>query len=232
MLKNFIEGNANIIYLTDNKQIFFKELLKAKNYNIIHLDFNSFIKKDGWNILDYPYQLYKNKEMENCLEYLKELSTHLLFADTQNEFWKKSANQLFIDLCLRLFEDEKEDINLLSVYNVLDYPYLDNYLKSTNSAYIKETDEVRAAIVSLLKQQLKTFISQKEDYLLTKTTFDLEKKPVIIIIEFNKEFNLSKKLVKSFLTELKYRLKDISKYKILLNNEIIKLSDIFDKNNS
>ena len=37
MLKNFIEGNANIIYLTDNKQISFKELLKEKNYNIIHL---------------------------------------------------------------------------------------------------------------------------------------------------------------------------------------------------
>ena len=126
--------------MTDPKGEIYKnhsEMLRAKGYKIVVLNFRDPAYGNAWNPLTLPYQLYKSGNFDKAIELLEDVSLNIIY-DPENKndpFWEKSSADYFSGLVLGLFDDAKEEqININSV-NYMSTVGEDTFATSN---YIKE----------------------------------------------------------------------------------------------
>ncbi len=203
--------------LTDPKGELYEgtgEMLKAKGYDLIVLNFRNPQKGNAWNPMTLPYQLYKNDNKDKAIELLDDLALNILYEENSGNadpFWEKTSADYFSGLALGLFEDapeEKININSISLTTTVGEEkcggstYVKEYfnMKDPNSpAYINASgtimapSETKGSIISVFKQKVKLFSSRENlSEMLSYSDFNLRsigEKPtaVFIIIQDEKK---------------------------------------------
>ena len=176
-------GESMII--TDPKGEIFKdhsELLKARGYKIIVLNFRNPDMGNAWNPLALPYQLYKSGNKDKAIELIDDVSNNILKGESSNDpFWENSAADYFAGCVLGLFQDAKEEeVNLNSI-NLMTTAGEDKF--GAGSTYIKEyfkmkgeqsqpyiyasntidsPNETKGSILSVFRQKIRLFSSREQ----------------------------------------------------------------------
>ena len=190
------------------------EMLRAKGYNIILLNFREPQKGNSWNPLALPYVLYKNGNKDKANELLDDLAKNILYdenAKNQDPFWENTSADYFSGLALGLFEDGKEEeINLNSI-NLMttvgeEKCGMSTYIKEyfgykdpASPAYISAVStilaptETKYSILSVFKQKIKIFSSRENlSEMLSYSNFDMKdigrkKTAVFIVVQDEKK---------------------------------------------
>ncbi|MDD3996011.1 MAG: type IV secretory system conjugative DNA transfer family protein, partial [Bacilli bacterium] len=101
-LVNILAKHGESMIITDPKgEIYRKnyEYLKAKNYNIVVLNFREPQKGNAWNPLTLPYDLYKSGNSDKSNELLRDLAINILSDEkTDDPFWQNTAADFFTGL--------------------------------------------------------------------------------------------------------------------------------------
>jgi len=242
IVKNIIDRKENLLILDSKEEYLntYYDLLKENNYNTIIINLRDLEKSCNWNPLDYPYKLYKEGYRDKAQEYLEKISKELFNDKDLDSYWVNNASNIFIGVCLSLFEDGKEDeINLNSVYSIINatengVDYLTEYfnMKDRNSAsYICASTTVLAprdtkgGILSTAKEKLRTYVSKEIlSKFLSKTTFNIEDiintRSAVIFIDKDEDKTLNT-LANVFIKELYSMLissHNKNKYHFILDN--------------
>ncbi len=171
--------------ITDPKGEIYKdhaELLKARGYKIIVLNFRNPDLGNAWNPLSLPYQLYKAGNVDKAVELVDDVAANILKGDSaQDPFWEDSASDYFSGCTLALFQDAKEEeVNLNSI-NFMTTTGEDKF--GAGSTYIKEyftmkgeqstpyvfasntinsPGETKGSILSVFRQKIRLFSSREQ----------------------------------------------------------------------
>lgn len=190
------------------------EMLKAKGYQILLLNFRDPQNGNAWNPMSLPYQIYKSGKQDKAIELLDDLALNILYDESNanaDPFWEKTSADYFSGLALGLFEDAKnEEININSI-NLMSTVGEDKFGGST---YIKEyfgmkdpasaaainafgtvtaPSETKGSILSVFKQKVKLFASRENlSEMLSYSDIDLssigkQKTAVFIVIQDEKK---------------------------------------------
>ena len=190
------------------------EMLRAKGYQILLLNFRDPQKGNAWNPMSLPYQIYKSGKQDKAIELLDDLALNILYDDSNanaDPFWEKTSADYFSGLALGLFEDAKEEeININSI-NLMSTVGEDKFGGST---YVKEyfgskdpgsaaainafgtvtaPNETKGSILSVFKQKVKLFASRENlSEMLSYSDIDLasigkRKTAVFIVIQDEKK---------------------------------------------
>ena len=184
MIKILAKAGESMV-LTDPKGELYEEtseMLRAKGYNIIVLNFRDPQKGNAWNPMRLPYDLYKNGNSDKAVELIDDLALNILYDEknTGDPFWEQSAASYFSGLALGLFEDATmEQINLNSMnlmsnlgeekfggpnnnyikeYFKLKDPAKPAYVNASGTVYAPE--ETKGGVLSTFKQKIKLFASR------------------------------------------------------------------------
>jgi len=189
------------------------EMLRAKGYKIIILNFREPELGNAWNPLTLPYQLYRAGNTDKAIELLDDVAQNILY-DPENKndpFWEKSAADYFSGLALGLFEDAKEEqINLNSInymatvgeetfatsnyvkeYFNLKGPEASAYVFASNT--INAPNETKGSILSVFRQKIRLFASREHlSEMLSYSDFNMrdignEKTAVFMIVHDEKK---------------------------------------------
>ena len=98
--------NGESMIITDPKGEIYEStanMLRAKGYNVLVLNFRNPQKGSGWNPLSLPYHMYKEGNQDKAIELLDDLALNILY-DSSNAnadpFWEKtSADYFFRESC-------------------------------------------------------------------------------------------------------------------------------------
>jgi type IV secretion system protein VirD4 len=113
-------------------------MLRARVYQILLLNFRDPQNGNAWNPMSLPYQMYKSGNQDKAIELLDYLALNILYDDSNKNadpFWEKTSADYFSGVALGLFEDAKEDeinINSISLATTVGEE------KFGGSTYIKE----------------------------------------------------------------------------------------------
>jgi len=149
--------------------------LEKNGYTIITFDIHDATNSHVWNPLSMPYQLYQRDDQDQCYSVLDDLASDI-FID-ENDFWEQSAKDLFVGLCILLFNKATDisQINLRSIYDLAltgfqkfsKSNYVQEYLNYENNKYsilassiqatIEAPSDTRQSILSVLYRSLRTF---------------------------------------------------------------------------
>ena len=200
---------------TDPKGEIYKihaELLKARGYNIIVLNFRSPSNGNAWNPLTLPYRLHKAGNIDKSVELVDDVALNILQDKKASDpFWEKSASDYFSGCALGLIEDAKEEqVNLNSISYMTTvgeekFGAGSNYIKEyfnlkgeSSSAYvfasntINSPTETKGGILSVFRQKIRLFASREQlSEMLSYSDFDMrdigkEKTAVFMIIHDEK----------------------------------------------
>ena len=243
ILNSIIDNNESVFILDPKEEYLSKyyNILKEKNYNIIILNLKDYTKSNNWNPLDYPYKLYKDGLTDKAVDYLEKISKTIFYTNRQEDpFWSNCASNLFMGLCLALFEDgKKEEINLSSIINMVSYSnekngikdYLTDYLnsKKDNSliySYVETTAlapiDTKGGILTTFRERMNQLTTSENLKLIMNTTsFTITDKPTAIILitkEETKKLNIFSNLFieQLFLTLLNNKF--TNKFNLILDN--------------
>ncbi len=157
-------------------------MLRAKGYNILLLNFRDPQKGNSWNPMSLPYELYKAGNTDKAIELLDDLAANILYDESSKNsdpFWEKTSADYFSGLALGLFEDANPDeininsINLMSTVGEEKFGgslFIKEYFaaKDPNSAaYINANGtvmaptETKGGILSVFRQKIKLFASRE-----------------------------------------------------------------------
>ena len=199
MIKVLAKAGESMI-LTDPKGELYEqtsELLRAKGYNIIILNFRDPQKGNAWNPMTLPYRLYQEGNMDKAVELLDDLALNILYDEknTGDPFWEKSGADYFSGLALGLFEDATEEqvnlnsMNLMSnlgeerfggpnnnyikeYFNAKD-PAKPAYVNASGTVYAPE--ETKGGVLSTFKEKVKLFSSRDNlSEMLSYSDFDMK----------------------------------------------------------
>ena len=209
------KGDSMIV--TDPKGEIYEEtaeMLKAKGYNIVLLNFRDPQQGNAWNPLSLPYSLYKNGNSDKATELLEDLALNILYDEnskSQDPFWEKTSADYFSGLALALFDDATEDqinlnsINLMTTLGEEKFgatTYVKEYFSykdPAGPAYINASstlmapNETKGSILSVFKQKIKLFSSRENlSEMLSHSDFDMRdigknKTAVFIVIQDEKK---------------------------------------------
>ena len=177
--------NGESMVITDPKGEIFKdhaELLKARGYRCIVLNFRNPQLGNAWNPLSLPYQLYKAGNVDKAVELLDDVASNILKGDSsQDPFWENSAADYFSGLALGLFQDAKEEevnlnaINYMSTVGEEKFGAASTYIKEyftlkgeQSNAYvfasntINSPTETKGSILSVFRQKIRLFASREQ----------------------------------------------------------------------
>ena len=190
------------------------EMLKAKGYNIVLLNFRDPQQGNAWNPLSLPYSLYKNGNSDKATELLEDLALNILYDESsksQDPFWEKTSADYFSGLALALFDDATEDqinlnsINLMTTLGEEKFgatTYVKEYFSykdPAGAAYINASstlmapNETKGSILAVFKQKIKLFSSRENlSEMLSYSDFDMrdigkQKTAVFIVIQDEKK---------------------------------------------
>ncbi len=188
------------------------EMLRAKGYKIVVLNFRDPAYGNSWNPLTLPYKLYKSGNVDKAIELLEDISLNIMY-DPENKndpFWEKSSSDYFSGLVLGLFEDAKEEqININSVNYMStvgeDTFATSNYVKeyftlkgeeSTPYTFANNTinapNETKGSILSVFRSKIRQFATRENlSEMLSYSDFNMndignEKTAVFMIVQDEK----------------------------------------------
>lgn len=201
--------------ITDPKGEIYKnhaELLKARGYKIVLLNFRDPTRGNAWNPLTLPYQLYKSGNIDKAVELVDDVALNILQdKKAQDPFWEKSASDYFSGCALGLIEDADEksvNLNSISYMTTVGEEKL-----GPNSTYIKEyftmkgessspyvfasntinsPGDTKGGILSVFRQKIRLFASREQlSEMLAYSDFNMrdigkEKTAVFLIIHDEK----------------------------------------------
>lgn len=209
------KGDSMIV--TDPKGEIYEEtaeMLKAKGYHIVLLNFRDPQQGNAWNPLSLPYNLYKNGNSDKATELLEDLALNILYDESsksQDPFWEKTSADYFSGLALALFDDATEDqinlnsINLMTTLGEEKFgatTYVKEYFSykdPAGAAYINASstlmapNETKGSILAVFKQKIKLFSSRENlSEMLSHSDFDMRdigknKTAVFIVIQDEKK---------------------------------------------
>ena len=183
LVQNLAKAGESII-ITDPKGELYRnhyEMLKARGYNIIVLNFRDANMGNAWNPLALPYRLYKEGNADKAIELLEDVALNILHNEkTDDPFWQSSAADYFSGLALGLFEDGEEDEVHLNSINYMSTAGEErfassNYIKEyfqlkgeTSSPYIFASNtitapnETKGSILSVFRQKIRIFSTKEQ----------------------------------------------------------------------
>ncbi|MCH5167611.1 MAG: type IV secretory system conjugative DNA transfer family protein [Erysipelotrichales bacterium] len=201
---------------TDPKGEIYKdhgELLKARGYKIIVLNFRDPQMGNAWNPLTLPYQLYKDGNVDKAIELIDDVANNIVKDKTapSDPFWQNSSSDYFAGCTLGLLEDAKEEeVNINSIGYMTTVgeekfgagsTYIQEYFKmkgEQSSAYtfasntINSPTETKGGILSTFRQKIRIFSSRENlSEMLSYSDFNMrdigrEKTAVFMIIHDEK----------------------------------------------
>lgn len=203
------------------------EMLRAKGYQILLLNFRDPQNGSAWNPMDLPYKMYKSGNQDKAIELLDDLALNILY-DPSNKnadpFWEKTSADYFSGLALGLFEDAKEEeinINSISLMSNVGEDkfggttFIKEYFNAkdpASTAYINASSTINAptdtkgSILSVFKQKIKLFASRENlSEMLSHSDVDLEsigKKPTAVFIVIQDEKKTYHSLVTILLKQI------------------------------
>ena len=201
--------------ITDPKGEIYKnhaELLKARGYKIVVLNFRDPTRGNAWNPLTLPYKLYKAGNIDKAVELVDDVALNILQdKKAQDPFWEKSASDYFSGCALGLLEDaSEEEVNLNSISYMTTIgeeklPGNSTYIKEyftlkgeSSSPYvfasntINSPTDTRGGILSVFRQKIRLFASREQlSEMLAYSDFNMrdigqEKTAVFMIIHDEK----------------------------------------------
>jgi len=214
---NLLAKHGESMIITDPKGEIYEKtgnMLKAKGYNVILLNFRDPQKGNAWNPLELPYSLYHEGNKDKANELLDDLAMNILYdekAQNQDPFWEKTSADYFAGLTLGLFEDaRKEEININSINlmttvgeeKIGGTTFIKEYFSykdPASPAYVNASSTIMApsdtksSILSVFKQKIKLFSSRENlSEMLSHSDFDMksigrEKTAVFIVIQDEKK---------------------------------------------
>lgn len=216
--------------ITDPKGEIFEEtanMLKARGYNVILLNFRDPQNGNAWNPMDLPYKLYKEGNKDKAIELLDDLALNILYDENNkggDPFWEKTSADYFSGVALGLFEDAKPDeinINSISLATSVGEDkfggstYIKEYFQGkdpTSASYIKATSTVMAAnetkqsILSVFRQKIQLFASRENlSEMLSHSDVDLRsigERPTVVYIVIQDEKKTYHSLVTILLKQI------------------------------
>ena len=216
--------------ITDPKGEIFEEtanMLRAKGYQVIILNFRDPQNGNAWNPMDLPYKLYSEGNKDKAIELLDDLALNILYDENNkggDPFWEKTSADYFSGVALGLFEDaKKNEININSISLATSVgedkfggsTYIKEYFQAkdpTSAAYIKATSTVMAAnetkqsILSVFRQKIQLFASRENlSEMLSHSDIDLRsigEKPTVVYIVIQDEKKTYHSLVTILLKQI------------------------------
>lgn len=209
------KGESMII--TDPKGEIYRdnaEMLRAKGYNVMVLNFRDPDLGSAWNPLMLPYLLYQEGNKDKAIELLDDLAINILYDETaqgQDPFWEKTAADYFVGLALALFEDaDQSKVNLNSINYMSTVgeerfrskTYLHEYFSTKDpgspmyvnvASALNAPTETKGSILSVFKQKIKLFSSrEKVSEMLSHSSIDMksigrERTAVFLIVQDEKK---------------------------------------------
>ena len=229
MVYSLAKAKESMIITDPKGEIYEKtsNMLRAKGYQILLLNFRDPQNGNAWNPMSLPYQMYKSGNQDKAIELLDDLALNILYDDTNKNadpFWEKTSADYFSGVALGLFEDAKEDeinINSISLATTVGEEkfggstYIKEYFagKDPNSAAsinasstIMAPNETKGSILSVFKQKVKLFASRENlSEMLSYSDIDLEsigEKPTAVFIVIQDEKKTYHSLVTILLKQI------------------------------
>lgn len=196
-LLRLLAKKGESVVVTDPKGELYEktaEMMKAKGYKVILINFRDPMFGSSWNPFSLPYRLYKEGNVDKAKELLEDLASNILY-DPNNKaepFWEKTAADYFTGLALGLFEDAEEDqvnlnsINLMATVGeerIGASNYLKEYFTSKGelsgayvsaSATINAPQDTKGSILSVFRQKIRIFSSRDQlSEMLSRSDFDM-----------------------------------------------------------
>lgn len=222
------KGESMII--TDPKgEIYEKtsEMLRAKGYQILLLNFRDPQEGNAWNPLSLPYEMYKNGNQDKAIELLDDLALNILYEENSGNadpFWEKTSADYFSGIALGLFEDaapEEININSISLMTTVGEEkfggstYVKEYFNGKDpssaaainaSSTIMAPNETKGSILAVFKQKIKLFASRENlSEMLSHTDVDLStigEKPTALFVVIQDEKTTYHSLVTILLKQI------------------------------
>ncbi len=207
--------NKESMIITDPKGEIYEQtsnMLRARGYDVLVLNFRDPQEGSAWNPLALPYRMYKEGKQDKAIELLDDLAANILYEEKSGNadpFWEKTSADYFAGLALGMFEDTTEDkinINSISLMTTVGEEkfggstYIKEYFNMkdpggaayTNaSGTIMAPSETKGSIISVFKQKIKLFASRENlSEMLSHSDFDLEtigEKPTALYIVIQDE---------------------------------------------
>ena len=229
MVHSLAKAKESMIITDPKGEIYEKtsNMLRAKGYQILLLNFRDPQNGNAWNPMALPYQMYKSGNQDKAIELLDDLALNILYDDSNKNadpFWEKTSADYFSGVALGLFEDAKEDeinINSISLATTVGEEkfggstYIKEYFagKDPNSAAainasstIMAPNETKGSILSVFKQKVKLFASRENlSEMLSHSDIDLEsigEKPTAVFIVIQDEKKTYHSLVTILLKQI------------------------------
>ena len=156
-------------------------MLRARGYKILLLNFRDPQNGNAWNPMTLPYEIYKSGNQDKAIELLDDLALNILYDESNKNadpFWEKTSADYFSGVALGLFEDAKpEEININSISIATTVgeekfggsTYIKEYFNAKDpgsaaainaSSTIMAPSETKGSILSVFKQKVKLFASR------------------------------------------------------------------------
>lgn len=202
-------------------------MLRAKGYQILLLNFRDPQNGNAWNPMTLPYEIYKSGNQDKAIELLDDLALNILYDDSNKNadpFWEKTSADYFSGVALGLFEDAKpEEININSISLATTVgeekfggsTYIKEYFAGKDpasaaainaSSTIMAPNETKGSILSVFKQKVKLFASRENlSEMLSHSDIDLEsigEKPTAVFIVIQDEKKTYHSLVTILLKQI------------------------------
>ena len=229
MVHSLAKAKESMIITDPKGEIYEKtsNMLRARGYQILLLNFRDPQNGNAWNPMSLPYQMYKSGNQDKAIELLDDLALNILYDDSNKNadpFWEKTSADYFSGVALGLFEDAKEEeinINSISLATTVGEEkfggstYIKEYFngKDPNSAAainasstIMAPSETKGSILSVFKQKVKLFASRENlSEMLSYSDIDLEsigEKPTAVFIVIQDEKKTYHSLVTILLKQI------------------------------
>ncbi len=229
MVHSLAKAKESMIITDPKGEIYEKtsNMLRARGYQILLLNFRDPQNGNAWNPMSLPYQMYKSGNQDKAIELLDDLALNILYDDSNKNadpFWEKTSADYFSGVALGLFEDAAEEeinINSISLATTVGEEkfggstYIKEYFagKDPNSpasinasSTIMAPSETKGSILSVFKQKVKLFASRENlSEMLSHSDIDLEsigEKPTAVFIVIQDEKKTYHSLVTILLKQI------------------------------
>ena len=229
MVHSLAKAKESMIITDPKGEIYEKtsNMLRARGYQILLLNFRDPQNGNAWNPMSLPYKMYKMGNQDKSIELLDDLALNILYDDSNKNadpFWEKTSADYFSGVALGLFEDAKEEeinINSISLATTVGEEkfggstYIKEYFAAKDpssaaainaSSTIMAPNETKGSILSVFKQKVKLFASRENlSEMLSHSDIDLEsigKRPTAVYIVIQDEKKTYHSLVTILLKQI------------------------------
>ena len=229
MVHSLAKARESMIITDPKGEIYEKtsNMLRARGYQILLLNFRDPQNGNAWNPMSLPYQMYKSGNQDKAIELLDDLALNILYDDSNKNadpFWEKTSADYFSGVALGLFEDAKADeININSISRATTVgeekfgaaTYIKEYFAAKDpgsaaainaSSTIMAPSETKGSILSVFKQKVKLFASRENlSEMLSYSDINLEsigERPTAVFIVIQDEKKTYHSLVTILLKQI------------------------------